>query len=105
MGGTLQKLFCRGGILYGNSKFVVQQAFHIDCLVCTVVAHVRYLVGSGFITRNTHDRLSANNENRVCFFCFIFTSHADKTLPYYIVCFEILCTVLLLPSARQRVGV
>lgn len=65
-----------------------------------MVAHVRNLVGNGFITRNVHGRLSANNENRVYFFCFIFTSHTDKTLPYNIVCFKILLTVLLLPSHK-----
>ena len=34
------------------------------------------------------------------FFCFISTSHTDKTLPYNIVCFKILFTVLLLHSHR-----
>jgi len=99
-GRTLQQLFCNVGILYGNSQFVVQQVFNLYCAVFDVVAHVRNLVGSGFITQNVHGRLSANNENRVYFFCFIFTSHTDKTLPYNIVCFKILFTVFLLPSHR-----
>ena len=75
------------------------------CVVFDLVARVRNLEGSGFTARNAHDRLPGNNEKQVYFFCFIFASHTDKTPPYNIVCFKMLCTVSFLLSTRRRVGV